>query len=596
MEEMHHVTSVLNEREPRRASLFPVTGKGLKTQPLHRESLAGLWNFAFLGGLDPEQIDISTLICTEKMPVPSAFDALPDYAGKRGLALYQRTLQIPPNSRARLHFEAVSMWCRIYIDGQLLREHACGYSPFHVDVPFSSSKERTLSVLVDNRFDFERTPMHEEYFDFYQYGGIIRDCTLEVRPRTGVFLNSIRVTPLDGYKSGEVEVRLSFEGDSLPGQFARYHFDTETDQSVPQPLLEEGRVTFRAAVPKPQLWSPDSPHLHTITVSLHLESGDKIQEMTETFGLRKIEAKEGAIYLNGSVIRLKGYNRHEWHPNYGPCTPTLQMSQDLQWLRALGCNFVRGSHYPQDKRFLDLCDQLGFLVWEENLGWGQREKTFQSAKFRADHAESLKAMLDFSYNHPSIIIRGFLNEAGTDQPYVRPIIEESVSLIRQLDPSRLVSYATMFPLTDTCYDLVDVISLNLYPGWYNCEGTSDPLSLIEPFMWEQIEKIDQAGWRHKPILISEIGAEAIYGWHDLHDDFFTEEYQAQYLRQSCEAALGNHRCSGIALWHFSDVRTYGGGWSLKRPRTFNNKGTFDEYRRPKLAYHAVRQVFRAAAK
>jgi len=203
-------------------------------------------------------------------------------------------------------------------------------------------------------------------------------------------------------------------------------------------------------------------------------------------------------------------------------------------------------------------------------------------------------MVRASANHPSVIIWGFLNEAGTDAEYVRPVFEATVALLRALDPTRLISYASMFARTDRYFDLVDLIGLNVYPGWYGCEGAEAPLELIAPFLRQCFEHLDAAGLAEKPVVISEIGAEGLYGWRDAHHDFFTEEYQAEYLRRACVEALSHPRCSGIALWHFSDVRTYGGGWSLKRPRTFNNKGTLDEYRRPKAAYAAVRKVFRSA--
>jgi beta-glucuronidase len=314
------------------------------------------------------------------------------------------------------------------------------------------------------------------------------------------------------------------------------------------------------------------------------------------FGLRRIEVHAGALWLNGERLQLRGYNRHEWHPNLGPCTPVLQMAADLQILRDLGCNFIRGSHYPQDQKFLDLCDELGFLVLEENLGWGQREKTFASAKWREDHAESLRAMVRASCNHPSVIIWGFLNEAGTDQDYPRAVIGETVATLRSLDASRPVTYATMFALDDKHLDLVDIISINTYPGWYACEDVDDPVGCIKPRIDRCIASIDERGFSGKPILISEIGAEALYGWRDAHNDFFTEEYQAKYLQTACQTALEHPRCCGIALWHFSDVRTYSGGRSLGRPRTFNNKGTLDEYRRPKTAYEVVRRVFGDYAK
>ncbi|HYD82487.1 MAG TPA: glycoside hydrolase family 2 TIM barrel-domain containing protein, partial [Opitutus sp.] len=339
-------------------------------------------------------------------------------------------------------------------------------------------------------------------------------------------------------------------------------FDAGETQRCADVTVGDRKATLSLRVPRPKLWSPKSPHLHTVRVALCDPSAKKeTDDARVRFGLRRIEARAGKLWLNGELLQLRGYNRHEWHPNFGPCTPTLQMIADLQLLRDLGCNFIRGSHYPQDQRFLDLCDEFGFLVWEENLGWGQREKTFTSEKFRSDHDTSLRAMVRASYNHPSVIIWGFLNEAGTDAAYVRPAFEQTVATLRALDPTRLISYASMFAFTDRCFDLVDLIALNLYPGWYGCEGAEAPLELIGPHLQKCIEHIDTAGFSDKPAIVSEIGAEGLYGWHDAHDGFFTEEYQAAYLRRTCQAVLENPRWSGIALWHFSDVRTYGGGWS-----------------------------------
>jgi len=552
-------------------------------------SLNGLWDFQFLGKIDPEAFCPGTVSGGEKLPVPSAFDALPSWAGKRGAAVYRRSIAISPGRTAKLEFGAVSLWCRIFIDNVLLREHACGYAPFEVTVPPSRQEERELVVLVDNRFDFGRAPMHEEYFDFYQYGGILRDVTLRVLPE-GPSLESIQVTPKPGFREGEVGLCVALEGIKNGEVSLAVQFDGG-EHAIHKVPVENGRAQMSLRVPSPQIWSPTSPRLHFVRVGLLDNGGAESDDGTVRFGLRRIEAREGVLWLNGEKLILKGYNRHEWHPNFGPCTPELQMMVDLQHLRNLGCNFVRGSHYQQDQRFLDLCDEFGFLVWEENLGWGQRERTFASEKFRSDHLEALRAMVGASHNHPSVVIWGFLNEAATDADYVRAIFEETVSTLRSLDGSRLVSYASMFGKTDRHFDLADIISLNIYPGWYGCEGIGDPLELIAPEMDECFRSVDERGFGNKPVLISEIGAEGLYGWHDAHNDFFTEEYQAEYLRQACVCALKHPRCCGIALWHFSDVRTYGGGWSLKRPRTFNNKGTLDEYRRPKMAFAAVREVF-----
>jgi len=550
--------------------------------------LGGLWDFAFLGKIDLDAFLPPRVQDWSRVPVPSAFDALPGHAGQRGAAVYRRRFNISPGRAALLEFGAVSMYCRVFIDGIVLKEHACGYAPFTVVVPPSESCDRELVVLVDNRYDFDRVPMHEEYFDFYQYGGIIRPVLLRVLPVDGLHIDHVQTLVGAGYSEGRFSVRVWLTGAGNEVDLST-RIDDEAESAHHSIIVKDGVAELELIAADKRPWSPHSPILHTLTVTM--SNGDT---STVRFGFRHIEARAGAIWLNGEKIILKGYNRHEWHPSGGPVTSPLQMFQDIQLLKDLGCNFVRGSHYPQDQRFLDLCDELGLLVWEENLGWGQRERTFASEKWHADHRETLRAMVQASANHPSVILWGFLNEAGSNEEYVREAFEETAATLRSLDPSRLVTYASMFALTDKYYHLADVISLNLYPGWYDCEGIEDPTGLIAPHFQKCFAYIDNEGFSDKPVIISEIGAEGLYGWRDSHNDFFTETYQAKYLRAACDAALSNSRCSGIVLWHFSDVRTYGGGWSLKRPRAFNNKGTLDEYRRPKEAYKVIREVFRSS--
>ncbi len=555
-------------------------------------NLNGLWDFAFLGKLSHSEINPEVIRYGEKMPVPSAFDAMPGYAGRRGLAAYRCFMEIDAGSEGILYFSAVSMWSQVFVDGKCLHENRCGYAPFQVRVPQSAESRRELVVIVDNRYDFDRIPMHEEYFDFYQYGGIIRGVALHQLSPGKKYLRTVHVEPGNDYVKGEVQVTIVLDGSPAGDSSVTFAFDGHDPEFK---VLSPGEMKWSGTlrVPDPKVWSPESPTLHQLTVTLSEEGACAHDQAAVRFGLRKIEARAGKLWLNGKELILKGYNRHEWHPNFGPSTPGLQMVADLQMMKDLGCNFVRGCHYHQDQHFLDLCDELGFLVWEENLGWGQREKTFASKRFCEDHQQALEAMLEASFNHPSIIIWGFLNEAGSNEDYVRPVFEQTVKTLREKGGGRLISFASMFCEDDRYFDLVDLISINTYPGWYDCEGVEDPLSLIKPRIERYARSVDERGFRDKPLLVSEIGVEGLYGWHDAHRDFYTESFQADYLETACREILNHSRYCGVVLWHFSDARTYGGGWSLRRPRTFNNKGTVDEYRRPKLAYERVKAVFRS---
>jgi len=557
-------------------------------------SLNGLWDFSYLGNTDVQRVLDHIPDQWTKAYVPSAFDESIETPGKRGAALYRKTLIIPPGNTAELYFGALSIWSRVYLDRELLRENACGYEPLRIHVPAAKHERRELLVLVDNRFDFERAPMHEKYFDFYQYGGILREVRLRLLQPSTPWIKAIRVTPTDLYLAGEIRVDIDI-ADIDCKQDIRWEvaFDGSASTALPPEAVESVSTGARMTllVPNPQTWSPDEPNLHQLEVLIGGGDDKVFDRRSVRFGLRQVKAYEGKLWLNGEPLILKGVNRHEWHPNFGPCTPVAQMVSDVQLMKNMGCNLVRGSHYAQDQRFLDVCDELGILVWEENLGWGQRERTLTYEKFIKDQCRSLKAMVLESYNHPCVICWGFLNEAGSDAEYARSIFKDSVSLLRQTDTSRLVTFASMYAFTDQYFDLVDFISINTYPGWYGCEDEANPISLIKPQIERIASSVDERGFKGKPLVISEIGVEALYGWRDAHNDFFTEDYQARYLHTAIISVLENTRYSGIILWHFSDVRTYSGGRSLMRPRAFNNKGVLDEYRRPKQAYEIVKTCF-----
>jgi len=559
------------------------------------QSCAGLWDFAFPGKVDIDALNPAAVCFAEKMPVPGAYDALPAHAGKLGVGAYRKSVRVPAGRHARLVFGAVSGQCRVWVDGVFLCEHACGYAPFEVALPPAASEEREVVVFADNRFDFERAPLNLDYVDYYQYGGIIRDVALEIFPPQGSWIDRVQVTPDAGNDPGG-GVTLGVELGGVPGVIAqiRWRFEGEA-ASASRPAGSGTGTRYAATVAKPRLWSPETPNLHTVRVDALDRGGCLVDSVEVRFGLRRIEARDGALLLNGEPVFLRGYNRHEWHPNFGPSTPVLQMAADLQILKGMGCNFIRGAHYPQDQTFLDLCDELGILVWEEMNG-GVPKPNYITPKFLADHRRSLRAMVRASYNHPSVILWGFLNEAASDQAFTRPLYEEITGMLREMDPSRLITYASNKAGKDLHLDLVDVISLNLYPGWYHCDAIEEPLTTVSPVLRGHLDTYSTPEWRGKPLIISEVGAEALYGWRDAHHDYFTEAYQAALLERVCEELLSHPRCNGVCLWQFSDVRTWSGSRSLSRPRTFNNKGSFDEYRRPKAAVEIVGKLFRAAAR
>lgn len=549
------------------------------------ELLDGVWQFSFFE--TPGEFDPSGFVPDGLMAVPQAFDAMPDFRNKRGVGVYCRTILVAPGGHAFLEFESVGITAAVFVDGQPVAVNQCSFLRFEAEVPVSDREARTVIVVADNRFDETRAPLHAPNYDFRQYGGILGSVRLHHTPARR--LRSLRVRGLSPL-TGHVAVDLAIKGGGTAMLDAQVFVDGRL-HSEEVLRFRDGLSSFDLDIESPQIWSPANPQLHLIRVLLP-GVGDDMQVRT---GLRTVEAREGEILLNQEPIRLAGVNRHESHPCFGSAVPESQMLADLMLLRSLGGNFVRGSHYPQSEKFLDLCDELGFLVWEEMLGWQQTEKEFAAPLYREAHRDGIARMISDHSHHPSIIMWGFLNEARTHLPEAGDILQCSFDQVRALDPSRLVTYATCKGVNDRFLELADVICFNTYPGWYNChEDEGDPLRFVRPGIEKLVEFVSKHPvLRSRPIIISEIGAEGLYGVRDETLPFYSEDYQAAYIREVTDCVIEYPEICGIALWHFADIVTFSGGRSIMRPRGFNNKGLFNEYRRPKLAAAAAADLFEA---
>jgi len=343
-----------------------------------------------------------------------------------------------------------------------------------------------------------------------------------------------------------------------------------------------GRLERLLELPGAGLWSPEVPELHRLEVRLGED------DWRARVGLRQVQVVGRQIMINREAVQLKGFNRHEAHPEFGHALPDQMIASDVQILRDMGCNFVRGSHYPQDERFLELCDEAGILVWDEVIGWQQTAQHLTDERFIAAQLANMEEMVAMAQLHPSVIIYGILNESDSQDPASRRAYARLLGQLRALDSTRPVTFATNHVFEDMCLDLPDIISVNCYPGWYHGE-----IADIPAYLNSIVEHLDGIGHGNNPILISEIGADAVPGWRDIFEDRWSEQYQARLLETVIRHLLiDKKRFNGLAIWQYCDLRTAGGlPGMLTRARGFNNKGVLDEYRRPKMAYEVVKRLF-----
>lgn len=549
-------------------------------------SLDGIWNFAFLGNANPDEVDPAQIVFNDRMAVPGCFDATPGYAGQRGLVAYQTRLLITDPTPHRLVFHSAHHWCRIYANDKRLCEHVGGFGRFSVDLPAQGPGPVNLVVLVDNRFDAERCPLHLPYFDWYQFGGITRP--VELHCLGNLWIDTLRV----------LTERIDLPTLRVTLNYRAVHSIDQTDLTVVvdgQLLIQEkinlagtdGQIERLLELPGAGLWSPDEPTLHLLEVRLGSD------DWRARVGLRQVKVSGQKILINKRPVRLLGFNRHETHPQFGHALPDQLIAADIQQLRDMGCNFVRGSHYPQDERFLELCDEVGICVWDEGIGWQHTAEHLTDERFLTAQQTNLEEMVNMAYNHPSVILYGILNESQSSDPASRRAYARLFGQLREMDSSRPLTFATHLVFEDLCLDLADVISVNCYPGWYHSE-----IEDIPAFLDKVVAHLSGIGLGNKPLILSEIGAAAVPGWRDWNEDRWSEQYQSRLLETVIRHVfITRSRFAGLSIWQFCDVR---GGEHISRMMTrargFNNKGVLDEYRRPKLAYNTVKELFHSLKK
>ena len=530
------------------------------------EILNGVWEFAFYGENKP----VPPFITPEFTVVPGCFDLMEPHCGKRGYAVVKR--QVFTGGLVKLFIDGLGLQGEIFFDGRSVGKAPYAYMPENFVFDAGEEGYHELAVVLDNRFFEDWDP----FFDFFGYGGIYGDVTLTRIPADHI--RRVQISTED-YQTGTIRVQATV-ANGFSGK-AQLLFDTGFKKSVE---VKNGRYDETFALKSFKLWSAEEPNLHTLTFSIE---GDTV---TENFGIRSIWTEGRKILLNGKVLKLMGFNRHESHPEVGAAMPAQLIATDLRLLKENGFNFIRGSHYPQRTAFLELCDKMGFLVWEETLGWGIKPPLLHDEKYLERQQEQVERLTLQNFNHPCIIIKGFLNENHCEHQETRKVIQTLYDRIRAVDAHALISFSSNRYEEDVTTDLVDVVSMNPYPGWY--DSTPETINTNDRVQ-SRLKELSDAMPKDKPFLITEIGAEALLGFRDPLKTYWSEEYQAELLCECCKYVLAHEDCSGVSIWHFADTRSYVCGRQIYgRARGFNNKGILDEYRRPKLAWNAVTALLR----
>ncbi len=497
--------------------------------------------------------------------VPSCWTlARPEWRHFEGSAWLSRHFRAPRRAdgeRIFLRIGAANYDTKVFLNGVFLGSHRGGSTPFVVELTRVLHDDNRLDLCVDNARRPDRVPMH--HFDWFNYAGVYRAVDLIRTP--AIFVRDLAIRWIDG--SVEVEVEVS-DGATGIARFEIPELRVAFDVAI---AGGRGRARAKAS---PRLWSPADPKLYDATLAF---GADRV---ADRIGFRTIATRDAQILLNGAPIRLKGVCVHEDDLRLGKATSDADIRRRFRHARALGCNFLRLAHYPHHERVAELADAEGLLLWAEvPVYWAV---DFANPRTYRDAENQLVELIRRDRNRASVIVWSVGNE-NADTRERLSFMRRLASTARRWDPTRLVSAACLVNkakkrIEDRLVRHLDVVGINEYYGWYD-EDVGDLLA---------IGRNSRVG---KPVIITEVGAEAPAGRRGRPDALFTEDKMVAVYRAQVDAVGRMDGVAGMTPWLLYDFRSE--RRQNRFQRGFNCKGLIAADKKTrKRAFAVLRDFYR----
>lgn len=578
-------------------------------------SLSGTWRFledpenkGLTQGWEERDRDISWWRTT---PVPGVWNAVfQDLFHYEGLGWYAVDVTTPePPARPVLSFGAVFLTCDVYVNGERVGGHESGYTPFWVDASGAWLAGRNRIVLrVDNRVTSKTIPVDTltkpGSHGWWPYGGILREVELHDWPRVLAFRLDARYELNPDLGSALLGFRFGIHGLGSGGETVTAEMELFDPQGV---KVMEGRsgpvqvpggeaIHLKAfgELHPVRLWDVNTPEVYTAKVRLRDTQGNVIHTAGHKTGFRLFEIRHGDFFLNGRRHVLRGINRHDDVPDRGSALSDADVERDLDLIRELGADHTRPGHYPVHPGILAGCRDRGITVTEEIPVYQLAFQQFHDPDLIATARQQLIEMIERDRNNPAVILWSVSNETWTFLTDGQYFASLQVDTAREWDPARPVTAALLNSacfVPDGAVELLDVVSLNEYFGWYIGRDEDVPNCLA--FL--------QCLYADKPIILSEFGAGAAIGRHidpeavgrePLDNHSYSEEFQAWLLSSHLEAA-DRAGIDGTMPWILADFHMEWNPTTGKpHPVEWTNlKGLASYDRTPKLSFETVRSFY-----
>lgn len=370
----------------------------------------------------------------------------------RDFGWYRKTIKInaKPTEKVFLEFEGVHNATELWVNGKKVGDFAVnGYIPFHFDISnfVKFGADNLIVIKADNRFNETISP-DPHRADYVKFGGLYRDLYLVTTNKLHVTFNwedfdaGVNInTPTVNKNNGTFSIKTTVKNEHNTPKNSRIEtMIINADGYVIKKLIQKSTIeansilTFRQTTSIEDdyhLWSPDSPYLYRV-YSVIYENETPVDFVENTFGFRTFSLVKGkGFVLNGEPLFLVGVNRHQNYPNIGDAVPnSFHYNEALQYKNA-GINIIRLSHYTQDDSFINACDALGIILYEEVstwIEWGDNT-WFDNLETATRH------MIRNHRNHPSIMFWG----AGINH---RGPVPRMQHVAKEEDPFRFTASAS----------------------------------------------------------------------------------------------------------------------------------------------------------
>ncbi|SHK17505.1 beta-galactosidase subunit alpha [Paramaledivibacter caminithermalis] len=368
--------------------------------------------------------------------------------------LYRRRFYINKNwikEKVILRFEGVDSAFHVWINGKEVGYSQGSRMASEFDISsYITEGDNVIAVKVYQWSDGS----YLEDQDMWWLSGIFRDVYIIKKNKIHIRDFFIQTGFDSQYRNAVLKLSLEINNQTqrnlknykvvfdLLDNLEEYILCGETITGINIDAMNELKLDKEFIIENPKKWSAEEPYLYKLLIYLKNDKDEIIEVIPQKLGFRYIEVKEGKFFINGVPIMLKGVNRHDHHPKLGRAVPLEWMKQDVIMMKQYNINAVRTSHYPNDPRFYDLCDEYGLYVIDEaDLECHGFEliddinRLSNDEKWEKAYIDRIERMVHRDKNHPSIIMWSLGNESGFGKNH-----SSMAKACREIDSTRLIHY------------------------------------------------------------------------------------------------------------------------------------------------------------